>query len=89
MNGYRKTGLWPVDRYIFTDDDFAAFMVTERPETIQLEKPTAEETEHFSVSSTHAAKPAIPKQTPGYNEYEGRVKSNAHMLVEGERNDLQ
>jgi hypothetical protein len=62
MNGFRNTELWPVDRYVFTDDDFDPFMVTDRPEKIQLEKPTAE-------GIAHAVKLVIPRQTPGYNGY--------------------
>jgi hypothetical protein len=41
MNGFRNSGLWPVDRRVFTDDDFTPYMVTDRPGTIQLEKQTA------------------------------------------------
>jgi hypothetical protein len=38
MNGFRNNGMWPVDRYFFMDDDFAPYTVTDRPETIQLQK---------------------------------------------------
>jgi hypothetical protein len=31
MNGFRNRGLWPVDRCVFTDDDFVPSMVTNRP----------------------------------------------------------
>jgi hypothetical protein len=54
---------------LLTEHDFAASTVTNRPETIQLEKPTADEIEHFRLSSAHEAKPGTPKQTPGYNGY--------------------
>jgi hypothetical protein len=37
MNGFRNRGLWPVDHFVFMDDDFAPSIVTERPETIQLQ----------------------------------------------------
>lgn len=54
--------MWPVDRCVLTDDDFAPPMVTDRPETVQLERPTA-------AGSAHSAKPATAKQTPGYTGY--------------------
>jgi hypothetical protein len=38
MNGFKNSGMWPVDLYLFMDDDFAPYMVTDRPETIQLQK---------------------------------------------------
>jgi hypothetical protein len=38
MDGFRNSKLWPVDRCVFTDDDFAPAMITYRPETIQLER---------------------------------------------------
>ncbi|KAJ8892196.1 hypothetical protein PR048_004776 [Dryococelus australis] len=31
INGFRKTGLWPVDRHVFKDADFAATSVADRP----------------------------------------------------------
>jgi hypothetical protein len=61
--------VWPVDRFVFKDDDFAPSVVTDRPGTIQLERQTAVGTVYFSLSYAHAAKPSIPKQTPGYNGY--------------------
>jgi hypothetical protein len=57
----------PVDRYVFTDDDFAPSVITDRPETNQIEKQMADGFEIFSLSSAHAAKPTNTKQTPGYN----------------------
>jgi hypothetical protein len=51
MNGLWNSGLWPVDRSVVTDDDFAPSLVTDRPETVQLQKPTAYGTENFSLSS--------------------------------------
>jgi hypothetical protein len=51
------------------DDDSAPSMVTVRPEIIQLERPTAEGFEYFSLNSAHAAKPTTPEQTPGYSGY--------------------
>jgi hypothetical protein len=51
------------------DSDFAPSMVIDQPEIIQLEKPTAGQTENFRLRSAHAAKPASPKQTPAYNGY--------------------
>jgi hypothetical protein len=67
MNGFRNSGLWPVDHFVFTDDNFAPSMVTDRPGTVQLERQTAVRTEYFSLSYAHAAKPSTPKQTQGYN----------------------
>jgi hypothetical protein len=69
MNGFKNSRLWPVDRFVFTDYDSTHPMVTDRPETIQQEKPTTDEVKHFSLSSAHATKPATPKQTQGYNGY--------------------
>jgi hypothetical protein len=46
MNRFRNTGLWPVDRFVFTDGDFATSTVTDRPETIKQVKITAHMTEH-------------------------------------------
>jgi hypothetical protein len=68
-NGFRNSGLWPANSCVFTDDDIAPSMVTNRPETIQLEKTTADGIEHFSLSSAYAAKPETLKQTPGYKGY--------------------
>jgi hypothetical protein len=69
MNGFRNSVLWPADRFVFTDGDFASSMVTDRPETFQLEKTTATGTEHLSLSSALAAKPSNPKQSTGSNGY--------------------
>ncbi|XP_063241264.1 tigger transposable element-derived protein 6-like [Bacillus rossius redtenbacheri] len=41
INGFRKSGLWPVDRHVFTDADFAASSVTDRP----FQKPASKEQE--------------------------------------------
>jgi hypothetical protein len=49
-----------------TDDNIAPFLVTDRPETFQLGRPAAEGAANFIVSPAHTAKPATPKQTPGY-----------------------
>lgn len=68
-NGCRNSGLWCVDRFVFLDDDFAPFMVIDRPGTIQLEKPRGKVIENFILSSAHAPKPAHLTQTPGYNGY--------------------
>jgi hypothetical protein len=69
MNGFRNSGLWPVDHFVFMDDDFAPSIFTGLPETIQLEKPTSDRIENLSLSSAHAGKLATPKQTPGCNGY--------------------
>jgi hypothetical protein len=31
MNGFRNSGLWPVDRFVFMDDDFALSIFTNLP----------------------------------------------------------
>jgi hypothetical protein len=72
VNGFRNSELWPVDRCVFTDDDFAPSMATDQPQTIQREGPPSEGSENFSLSSVLAAKPATAKQTPGYNGYTPR-----------------
>jgi hypothetical protein len=54
---------------VFTDDEFAPSMVTDRPETVQLEKPSADGIEKFSPSSPNADQPGTRKQTLGYNGY--------------------
>jgi hypothetical protein len=64
MNGFRNSELWPVDRFVFTDDNFSPSMVTDRLGTIKLERQTAVGTEYFSLSYVHAAKSSTPKQTP-------------------------
>jgi hypothetical protein len=64
MNGLRNSRLWPADRFVFTDD-FAPSIVTDRPQTIQLEKATADGIENFCLTSAHGAKSA----TPGHNGY--------------------
>jgi hypothetical protein len=69
VSGFGNTGLWSVDRCVFKDDVIAPSLVTDRPETIQLEKRTADGIGNFSLGSAHAAKPGTPKQTPGYNGY--------------------
>jgi hypothetical protein len=69
VNGFRNSGLWPVDRCVFTGDDVAPSMVIDRPEIIQLERPTTEWIDYFILSPAHAAKPAAPKQTPCCNGY--------------------
>ena len=32
MNGFKTTGLWPVDKDIFSDEEFAAALMTDEPE---------------------------------------------------------
>jgi hypothetical protein len=32
MNGIKSNKLWPVDRYVFTDVNFAPWVVTNHPE---------------------------------------------------------
>jgi hypothetical protein len=61
MDGFRNSGLWPVDRYVFTDDDFAPSTVTDRPETIELQKIAAAGIEHFGLGSAYATMPATTK----------------------------
>jgi hypothetical protein len=69
VNVFRNRGLWSVDRYVFTHDDFAPSIVTDPPETIQAEKPAADGIENFSPSSVYEAKPRIPRQIPDRNGY--------------------
>jgi hypothetical protein len=66
VDGLRNNGMCPADRCVFADDDFALSMTTDRPETIQREKPTAEGIENFSLISTHASQPATVTPTTGY-----------------------
>ncbi|XP_047033430.1 uncharacterized protein LOC124639949 [Helicoverpa zea] len=37
IQAFRKTGIFPFDRYVFTDEDFAPSSVTDRPENAQPE----------------------------------------------------
>jgi hypothetical protein len=53
-------GLLPVDRRVFTDDDFAPSMVAVWPGTTQIEKSTEDGIENFSLSSAHEATLGIP-----------------------------
>jgi hypothetical protein len=41
MNLPGNSRFWFVDLSVFTDDDFAPSMTTDRPETVQLEEPSA------------------------------------------------
>jgi hypothetical protein len=69
MNMFRNGGLWYADRCVFADVDFAPSIITDLPGTIQLEKPSADEIENFSMTFVHKDKLGTPKQIPGYNEY--------------------
>jgi hypothetical protein len=53
-------------------------MVTDRPETIQLqtEKPTTDGNENFSLCSANEATSGTPKQPPEYNGYTPVEKVN-------------
>jgi hypothetical protein len=65
MNCFRNTGLWPVDRFAFTDDDLA-------PSTpsIDLREPTKETNCRrgwtFQLESCTSSRASNPK-TPGYS----------------------
>jgi hypothetical protein len=79
-NGFKNSGLWPVDRYVFTDDDFAPSTVTDQPETIELQKITPAGIERFGLGSAYATMPATPKYTPGYNGCIPVGKKMVHYL---------
>ncbi|KAG5877879.1 hypothetical protein JTB14_028078 [Gonioctena quinquepunctata] len=53
MNSFRKTGLWPPDRFVYSDVDFAAATVSERP--INLDE------NDINISVTDSATPPPPE----------------------------
>lgn len=56
MNGFRNSGVWCVHLFVYMGADFAPSIVTDQPETIQLEKPTGEGIENLILSSAHVSK---------------------------------
>lgn len=62
INGFRATGLWPVDRHVFTDADFAPSAVTDQPEA-QQESDTASAATAVSIPGpSHAPQEDRPTQ---------------------------
>ncbi|KAG5858467.1 hypothetical protein JTB14_028550 [Gonioctena quinquepunctata] len=53
LNSFRKTGLWPPDRFVYSDVDFAAATVSERP--INLDE------NDINISVTDSATPPPPE----------------------------
>lgn len=52
INGFKSTGIWPLNRDIFNEDDFLCSAVTDRPET-----------QHSPTPST-SQKPSTPQNSP-------------------------
>ncbi|XP_072395342.1 uncharacterized protein [Diabrotica undecimpunctata] len=69
INCFKKTGIFPVDRHIFTDDMFAASLVSERPnppdETLPGEPLTCQQA--ASLTTLESEKPHIPLQISSEN----------------------
>ena len=49
QSGFRKTGIFPYNRHVFTDDDFLASEATDRPQSVSADEP---EVEQHSDSTT-------------------------------------
>lgn len=71
MSGFRCTGIWPFDRQIFTEEDFAPSTVTDRPleednnANYQTDHPSKEPTENQSTSISSATQvPCPPSPSP-------------------------
>lgn len=54
INGFKSTGIWPLNRNIFDEDDFLCSAVTDRPET---------KTQHSPKPST-SQEPSTPQHSP-------------------------
>ena len=63
-NGFKTCGLWPIDDDIFTEDDFAASMLTEEPNPAVLCDQGAGSTPHGRMGSS-TGKPTSSTQPDG------------------------
>lgn len=60
MNGFRRSGLWPVDRYVFSEADFAPSLVTDRAVEVANTAPEPVTPENDSRKTSPERKAFIP-----------------------------
>ena len=67
VTGFRVCGLWPYDSDIFTDDDFAAAMLTEEPTS--LEHPRAHQATAGPSSDDVPTVGPLPRRLPNCRSF--------------------
>ncbi|KAF0730481.1 tigger transposable element-derived protein 6-like, partial [Aphis craccivora] len=96
VNAFAKPGIWPFSRLAFSDDDFSAAYVTDRPDpnstqTENLQTQPRYYTEiyssiHEEVISPEHVRP-FPKAAPRIEKKGGRKKGKATILTETPENN--
>ncbi|XP_064595954.1 uncharacterized protein LOC135462656 [Liolophura sinensis] len=90
LSGFRSTGIYPFNRTLFTDNDFASASVTDRPEPmaaaeelVDVTPPTIHPEDHFEQPLTQEPNNAIESMastsSSGLQDTESLVASPEHM----------
>lgn len=84
MSGFKKTGIFPLDRDVFSDADFIACAVTDRPQeheesAVQTNEATPFTQEHESALQTNEAGPSIQTLSPPKTPEKQKISKNLEI----------
>jgi hypothetical protein len=101
ISGFEKSGIWPFNSNIFSDEDFLCSFVTDRPlsnssdnETVAMNALTTEKINDLSASICEAVSPEVvrpyPKAGPRKNTRKPRKSGKTRILTDTpEKNQIE